>query len=114
MQEIGKSKEAEPTSMQVTGEPPTTPQNTFINEGENKTEGSSVELPIHKIEDTESRHSDGTIHKIDIVHKDLSDDELNSDLVIDEGECDMQTKCAKEKKVAFKLEMDEIESVQSS
>ena len=114
MQEIGKSKETEPTSMKVTGEPPTTPQNTFTNEGENKTEGSSAELPICKIEDTESRDSDGTICKIDIVHKDLSDDEFNSDLVIDEGECDTQTKCAKEKKVAFKLETDETESVQSS
>ena len=114
VQEIGKIKETEPTSMQVTGEPPTTPQNTFTNEGENKTEGRSAELPIHKIVDTESRDSDGAIHKIDIVHKDLSDDEFNSDLVIDEGECDTQTKCAKEKKVAFKLEMDETESVQSS
>ena len=44
----------------------------------------------------------------------MSDDEFNSDLVIDEGECDTQTKCAKEKKVAFKLETDETESVQSS
>ena len=98
VQEIGKSKETELTSMQVTGEPPTTSQNTFTNEGENKTKGSSAELPIPKIEDNESRDSDGTIHKIDIVHKDLSDDEFNSDLVIDEGECDMQTKCAKKKK----------------
>ena len=71
VQEIGQSKETAPTSMQVTGEPPTTPQNTFTNEGENKTEGSSAELSICKIKDTESRD---TIRKIDIVHKDLSDD----------------------------------------
>ena len=99
MQEIGKSKETELTSMQVTGEPPTTPQNTFTNEGENKTKGSSAELPIRKIEDNESRDSDGTIHNIYIVHKDLSDDEFNSDLVIDERECDMQTNVQKKRKL---------------
>ena len=46
VQGIGKSKKTEPTSMQETGEPPTTPQKCFTNDGENKTEGSSAELPI--------------------------------------------------------------------
>ena len=38
---IGKSKETEQTSMQETGEPPTT--------AENKTEGSFAELQIAKV-----------------------------------------------------------------
>ena len=90
--------------MQETGEPPTT--------AENKTKGSSAELQIHKIEDTESRYSDGTVDTADTVDKDLSKDEFDSDLVIDEGKCD--TKGANQKRVAFKLDIDETESVKPS
>ena len=98
---IGKSKETEQTSMQETGEPPTT--------AENKTEGSSAELQICKIEDTESRYSDGTVDTADTVDKDLSKDEFDSDLVIDEGECN--TKGENQKRVVFKLDIDNTESV---
>ena len=101
---IGKSKETEQTSMQETGEPPTTE--------ENKTEDCSAELQIHKIDDTESRYSYGTVDTADTVDKDLSKDEFDSDLVIDEGECD--TKGEKQKRVSFKLDIDEKESVKSS
>ena len=90
--------------MQETGEPPTT--------AENITEGSSAELQIHKIEDTESRYSDGTVDTADTVDKDLSKDEFDSDLVIDKGECD--TKGENQKRVAFKLDIDKTESVKSS
>ena len=101
---IGKSTETEQTSMQETGEPPIT--------AENKTEGSSAELQIRKIDDTETRYSYGTVETADTVDKDLSKDEFDSDLVIDEGECD--TKGEKQKKVSFKLDIDEKESVKSS
>ena len=101
---IGKSKETEQTSMQETGEPPIT--------AENKTEGSSAELQICKIDDTESRYSYGTVNTADTVDKDLSKDEFDSDLIIDEGECD--TKGEKQKRVSFKLDIDEKESVKSS
>ena len=101
---IGKSKETEQTSMQETGEPPTT--------AENKTEVSFAELQIHKIYDTESRYSYGTVDTADTVDKDLSKDEFDSDLVIDEGECD--TKGEKQKRVSFKLDTDKKESVKSS
>ena len=101
---IGKSKETEQTSMQETGEPPTT--------AENKTEGSSAELQIRKIDNTETRYSYGTVETADTVDKDLSKDEFDSDLVIDEGECD--TKGEKQKRVSFKLDTDEKESVKSS
>ena len=50
--------------------------------------------------------------KIDIVDKDLCKDKFDSDLVLDEGECDM--KGEKEKKVAFKLDTDKTECVKSS
>ena len=101
---IGKSKETGQTSMQETGESPTM--------AENKTEGSSTELQIHKIEDTESRYSDGTVDTADTVDKDLSKDEFDSDLVIDKGECD--TKGENQKRVAFKLDIAKMESVKSS
>ena len=89
--------------MQETGEPPTT--------AENKTEGSSAELQIHKIEDTESRYSDGNVETADTVDKDLSKDEFDSDLVIDKGECDTK---GDQKRVAFKLDIEEMESVKTS
>ena len=66
--------------MQETVEPPTT--------AENKTEGSSAELQIHKIKDTESRYSDGTVDTADTVDNNLSKNEFHSDLIIDEGEYD--------------------------
>ena len=46
------------------------------------------------------------------IGKDLSKDEFDSDLVIDEGECDMNDE--KEKRVSFNLNTDERESVKSS
>ena len=99
-----KSKETEQTSMQERGEPPTT--------AENKTKGSSAELQIRKIDDSETRYSYGTVDTADTVDKDLSKDEFDSDLVIDKGECD--TKGEKQKRVSFKLDIDEKESVKSS
>ena len=72
---------------------------------------------------TENRDSDGTVDindqgpensdicKIDI-DKDLSKDEFDSDLVIDEGKCD--TNGEKVKRVSFNLNTDERESVKSS
>ena len=61
---IGKTKETEQTSMQETGESPTT--------AENKTEGSSTELQICKIDDTETRYSYGSVETADTLDKDLS------------------------------------------
>ena len=75
-------------------------------------QGSSAELQICKIDDTETRYSYGTPDTADTVNKDLSKDEFDSDLVIDEGGCD--TKGEKQKRVSFKLDIDEKESVQFS
>ena len=69
-------------------------------------------MQIHKIDDTETRYSDGTVDTADTVDKDLSKDEFDSDLVIDKGECD--AKGEKQKRVSFKLEIDKKESVKSS
>ena len=112
---VGNSRETEPKIMKDTAEHAATAQKCCATDGEGKTEGSSSELQIHKIKETED--SDGTVDinitedgRSDICKTDnnVSKDEFDSDLFIEKGESNG------EKRVTFQLDSDQMEITKSS